>query len=124
MTRLPGRLRQGHCLTAPRPAAADRDRPASCLDADPRRLRLGLLLLLLLLLLWILTFRGPSEAAEPADQTRRAPHMDVRRFTRGQDAPSENPAGSATPAQRAGGQGGCGFFSPAFFPKDKKRRHP
>jgi hypothetical protein len=24
--------------------------------------------------------RGPSASAEPADKTRRAPHMDVRRF--------------------------------------------
>src|SRR5690606_10547883 len=33
---------------------------------------------------------GPSVAAEPAGKTRRAPHMDVRRFPQGQDAPSEN----------------------------------
>src|SRR3546814_3097770 len=68
MTRLAGRLRQGHCLTYPRPAAADRDRPTSCLDADARRLRPGLLLM------WILTFRAPSEVAEAADKTRREPH--------------------------------------------------
>src|SRR5690606_31009493 len=38
-----------------------------------------------------LDLRGPSVAAESADKTRRGPHMDVRRFPRGQDALSENP---------------------------------
>ncbi|MFC3717134.1 hypothetical protein ACFONC_13320, partial [Luteimonas soli] len=33
-----------------------------------------------------LDLRGPSAAAEPADKTQRAPHMDVRRFSQGQDA--------------------------------------
>src|SRR3546814_8536666 len=56
-----------------------------------------LTLIVLLTLLRLLPSRGPSVAAEPADKTRRAPHMDVRRFPRGQDAPSENPAGSANP---------------------------
>src|SRR3546814_16949107 len=60
-----------------------------------------------------LAIRGPSEAAEPADQTRRAPHMDVRRFPRRQDASSENPAGSANPmrsieiGRAAGWERGC-----------------
>src|SRR3546814_16079582 len=52
--------------------------------------------------------------------------MDVRRFPRGQDAPSENPAGSANPAQRAGREGGVCFFAPGFFAQAKKggsRRH-
>src|SRR3546814_6830190 len=52
--------------------------------------------------------------------------MDVRRFPRGQDAPSENPAGSANPAQRAGREGGVCFFAPGFFAHAKKgdsRRH-
>src|SRR3546814_14366782 len=91
MTRLAGRLRQGHCLTYPRPAAADRDRPTSCLDADARRLRPGLLLL------WSLTFRAPPEAAEAADRTSRTPHKDAGSFTRGADAISANTDGYATP---------------------------
>src|SRR5690606_16885975 len=49
-----------------------------------------------------LDLRGPSVAAEPADKTRRAPHRDVRRFPRGQDAPSENPAGFADPTRSVG----------------------
>src|SRR3546814_2266298 len=52
--------------------------------------------------------------------------MDVRRFPRGQDALSENPAGSADPAQRAGREGGVCFFAPGFFAQAKKggsRRH-
>src|SRR5690606_37051172 len=72
----------------------------------------------------ILTFasdvRGPSVAAEPADKTRRAPHMDVRRFPRGQDASSENPAGSADPVRSAGRGGGVCFFAPGFFAQAKK----
>src|SRR3546814_7030991 len=62
-----------------------------------------------------LDLRGPSVAAEPADKTRRAPHMDVRRFPRGQDALSENPAGSANPAQRAGREGGVCFLCARFL---------
>src|SRR3546814_17525095 len=65
--------------------------------------------------------RGPSVAAEAADQTRRAPHMDVRRFPRGQDAPSENPAGSANPAQRAGRKGGVCFLCARFLCTSKER---
>src|SRR3546814_6859732 len=61
-----------------------------------------LTLIVLLPLLRLLPSRGPSVAAEPADKTRRAPHMDVRRFPRGQDAPSENPAGSANPMRSIG----------------------
>src|SRR3546814_6324855 len=52
--------------------------------------------------------------------------MDVRRFPRGQDALSENPAGSADPAQRAGREGGVCFFAPGFIAQAKKggsRRH-
>src|SRR3546814_5696693 len=52
--------------------------------------------------------------------------MDGRRFPRGQDALSENPAGSADPAQRAGREGGVCFFAPGFFAQAKKggsRRH-
>src|SRR5690606_18159253 len=73
-----------------------------------------------------LDLRGPSVVAETADQTRRAPHRDVRRFSQGQDAPSKNPAGCADPAQRAGRGGGVCFFAPGFFAQAKKggsRRH-
>ncbi|MGN7724381.1 hypothetical protein ACTJIL_00985 [Luteimonas sp. 22616] len=70
--------------------------------------------------------RGPSVAAEAVDKTRRAPHMDVRRFPQGQDAPSENPAGSADPVRSAGRAGGVCFFGSRFFAQAKKgdsRRH-
>src|SRR5690606_14816134 len=73
-----------------------------------------------------LDLRGPSGAAEAADQTRRAPHMDVRRFPRGHDARSENPAGSADPVRSTGRAGGVCFFAPGFFAQAKKggsRRH-
>src|SRR3546814_5149339 len=52
--------------------------------------------------------------------------MDVRRFPRGQDAPSENPAGSANPVRSTGREGGVCFFAPGFFAQAKKggsRRH-
>src|SRR5690606_25994248 len=52
-----------------------------------------------------LDLRGPSGAAGAADKTRRAPHRDVRRFPRGHDARSENPAGSADPVQSTGRAG-------------------
>src|SRR3546814_40984 len=65
--------------------------------------------------------RGPSEAAEPADQTRRAPHMDVRRFPRGQDALSENPAGSANPVRSTGREGGVCFLCARFLCTSKER---
>src|SRR5690606_29356158 len=73
-----------------------------------------------------LDLRGPSGAAEAADKTRRAPHRDVRRFPRGQDALSENPAGSADPVRSTGRAGGVCFFAPGFFAQAKKggsRRH-
>src|SRR3546814_3400032 len=43
-----------------------------------------------------LAIRGPSVAAEAADKTRRAPHRDVRRFPRGQDAPRKIPPAPRT----------------------------
>src|SRR3546814_187065 len=52
--------------------------------------------------------------------------MDVRRFPRGQDAPSENPDGSANPMRSIGREGGVCFFAPGFFAQAKKggsRRH-
>src|SRR3546814_17424695 len=53
-----------------------------------------------------LAIRGPSVAAEAADKTRRAPHRDVRRFSRGQDAPRKNPPAPRTrcnaPSMKAG----------------------
>src|SRR5690606_6653832 len=52
--------------------------------------------------------------------------MDVRRFPRGHDARSENPAGSADPVQRTGRADGVCFFAPGFFAQAKKggsRRH-
>src|SRR3546814_6223196 len=52
--------------------------------------------------------------------------MDVRRFPRGQDALSENPAGSANPVRSTGREGGVCFFAPGFFAQAKKggsRRH-
>src|SRR5690606_32417846 len=64
---------------------------------------------------------GPSVAAEPADKTRRAPRMDARRFPRGQDARSENPAGSADPVQRTGREGGVCFLCARFLCTSKER---
>src|SRR5690606_40579432 len=55
-----------------------------------------------------------------------APRMDARRFPRGQDGRSENPAGSADPVQSTGRAGGVCFFAPGFFAQAKKggsRRH-
>src|SRR5690606_27963444 len=68
-----------------------------------------------------LDLRGPSGAAEAADKTRRASHMDVRRFPRGQDAPSENPAGSADPVQSTGRAGGVCFLCARFLCTSKER---
>src|SRR3546814_12686572 len=68
-----------------------------------------------------LDLRGPSVAAEAADQTRRAPHMDVRCFPRGQDAPSENPAGSANPMRSTGREGGVCFLCARFLCTSKER---
>src|SRR3546814_11939099 len=68
-----------------------------------------------------LDLRGPSVAAEPADKTRRAPHMDVRRFPRGQDAPSENPAGPANPLRSTGREGGVCFLCARFLCTSKDR---
>src|SRR5690606_30809728 len=73
-----------------------------------------------------LDLRGPSGAAGAADETRRAPRRDARRFPRGQDARSENPAGSADPVRSTGRAGGVCFFAPGFFAQAKKggsRRH-
>src|SRR3546814_2931999 len=64
---------------------------------------------------------APSVAAEPADQTRRALHMDVQRFPQGQDAPSETPAGSANPVQRTGREGGVCFLCARFLCTSKER---
>src|SRR3546814_20917972 len=50
--------------------------------------------------------RGPSVAAEAADQTRRAPHTTVRCFPRGQVDPSEHPHGPPTTADRPGTEAG------------------
>src|SRR5690606_9553358 len=91
-------------------------------DRGPRQLLLLLLLLLLMLILPLpLTLGGPSEAAEPADKTRRAPHRDVRRFPRGQDAPSENPAGFADPTRSVGREGGVCFLCARFLCTSKER---
>src|SRR5690606_15041092 len=68
-----------------------------------------------------LDLRGPSVAAEPADKTRRAPHRDVRRFPRGQDARSENPAGSANPTRSVGREGGVCFLCARFLCTSKER---
>src|SRR5690606_28784964 len=68
-----------------------------------------------------LDLRGPSVAAESADKTRRAPHKDVRRFPRRQDASSENPAGSADPVQRTGREGGVCFLCARFLCTSKER---
>src|SRR3546814_7720145 len=65
--------------------------------------------------------RGPSVAAEAADQTRRAPHMDVRRFPQRQDASSENPAGSANPMRSIGRVGGVCFLCARFLCTSKER---
>src|SRR5690606_2311588 len=68
-----------------------------------------------------LDLRGPSGAAEAADKTRRAPHRDVRRFPRGQDARSENPAGSADPVQSTGRAGGVCVLCARFLCTSKER---
>src|SRR5690606_18819399 len=68
-----------------------------------------------------LDLRGPSVAAEPADKTRRAPHRDVRRFPRGQDARSENPAGSANLVRSTGRAGGVCFLCARFLCTSKER---
>src|SRR3546814_18934430 len=65
--------------------------------------------------------RGPSVAAEAADQTRRAPHMDVRRFPQRQDASSENPAGYANPMRSIGRVGGVCFLCARFLCHRKER---
>src|SRR3546814_13538535 len=65
-----------------------------------------LTLIVLLTLLRLLPSRGPSVAAEPADKTRRAPHMAVRRFPPAQVAPTDNPAGHAHPLRRLRSTGG------------------
>ena len=75
----------------------------------------------MLLLLIALDHRGPSVAAEAADKTRGALHMDVQRFPQGQDAPSENPAGSANPVQRTGREGGVCFLCARFLCTSKER---
>src|SRR3546814_16421935 len=81
-------------------------------------------LALVLALALAVDLRGPSVAAEAADKTRRAPNMDVRRFTRGQDAPSENPAGSADPVCSPGRAGGgcslCTWFLCSSKERDRK----
>src|SRR5690606_2946541 len=51
-----------------------------------------------------LALRGPSVAAEPADQTRRAPHMDVRRFPRGRTPPRKIPPAPRTRSAAKGAQ--------------------
>src|SRR5690606_30620945 len=74
-----------------------------------------------------LDLRGPSGAAEAADQTpqgRRAWMRGV--FRAGFDARSENPAGSADPVRSTGRAGAVCFFAPGFFAQAKKggsRRH-
>src|SRR3546814_10554086 len=68
-----------------------------------------------------LDLRGPSVAAGAADPTRRAPHMDVRRFPRGQDAPPENPAGSANPMRTIGRAGWVCFLFARFLCTSKER---
>src|SRR3546814_5978791 len=60
---------------------------------------------------------GGGGGQEPAG----APHMDVRRFPRGQDAPSENPAGSANPVQGTGREGGVCFLCARFLCTSKER---
>ena len=47
-------------------------------------------------------FGSPSAATELAGKTRRATHMDVRRFSTRQDVSSKNPAGGVDPARAAG----------------------
>src|SRR3546814_1858895 len=54
-----------------------------------------------------LAIRGPSVAAEAADKTRRAPHRDVRRFPRGQDAPRKIPPAPRTRCNAPGAKAGC-----------------
>src|SRR3546814_17838266 len=72
-------------------------------------------LALVLALALAVDLRGPSVAAEAADKTRRAPHMDVRRLPRGQGAPSENTAGPAHTWRRTGPVGGGGFLCSRFL---------
>ena len=109
-------------------AALVHDFPTSAFGNSESRMASSGPLPLPLPLILILAFDlwGPSVAAGPADKTRRAPRMDARRFPRGQDAPSENPAGSADPAHSAGREGGVCFFAPGFLAQAKKggsRRH-
>src|SRR3546814_20217067 len=86
-----------------------------------RSVRVAAGVALVLALILALDVRGPSAAAESVDETRRAPHMDVRRFPRGQDALSENPAGSANPVQRTGREGGVCFLCARFLCTSKER---
>src|SRR3546814_17604315 len=67
------------------------------------------------LLLLILTSGALRSGGADGQDPTGAPHMDVRRFPRGQDAPSENPAGSEKPVRSTGGEGGVCFFAPGFF---------
>src|SRR3546814_7386466 len=51
------------------------------------------------LLILNLTFGAPPKRRRRRTDPAGAPRMDARRFPRGQDAPSENPAGSANPVR-------------------------
>src|SRR3546814_9693540 len=54
------------------------------------------------LLILNLTFGAPPKRRRRRTDPAGAPRMDARRFPRGQDAPSENPAGSANPVRSTG----------------------
>src|SRR5690606_36143441 len=108
-----------------RPEAATPDCPGS---PPPARggcscgcVPLPLPLPLPLILIWLSTFGAPPKRRRRRTRPRRAPHMDVRRFPRGQDAPSENPAGSADPVQRTGREGGVCFLCARFLCTSKER---
>src|SRR3546814_13045333 len=70
-----------------------------------------------------LAIRGPYVAAEAADKTRRAPHRDVRRFPRGQDAPRNIPPAPRTRCNAPGAKAGRVSLRHGPLLSPRKDRH-
>src|SRR3546814_5946703 len=69
---------------------------------------------------------GPLRSGGGGGQDPQGAAQGCAAFSAGAGCPSENPAGSANPVQRAGREGGVCFFAPGFFAHAKKgdsRRH-
>src|SRR5690606_11245747 len=127
MTRLPGRLRRGHCLTLPRLEAANYPVRDIASDTHAMRSRSRSRLRLRVRLRLILTFGAPPERRRRRTRPRRGAAHGCAAFSARTGCPLGKSRRLRGPgAKHRARRPGCAFFAPGFFAQAKKggsRRH-